>query len=238
MTKSLSPNKNKPILEIVNLCKSYQLGETTVNALCEVSFKIFEGDFISIVGPSGSGKSTFLQLASLLDKPTSGSIFIRGKQVKNFKEKQLAFIRNKEFGFVFQQFNLLKKTSALENVSLPLIYAGIPKPQREKKAKEVLEKVGLGDRLKNSPAQLSGGQQQRVAIARALVNDPAIIFADEPTGNLDSKTGEDIIKLLKDLNKEGKTIVVVTHEEEVAQATHKRITLRDGKISDQIFRGK
>lgn len=179
-----------------------------------------------------------LQIAGLLDKPTSGQIYINGHEVKDFSESALAKIRNRDYGFVFQQFNLLAKTSALDNVALPLLYAGISTKDRHKRAKEMLERVGLGDRLHNTPAQLSGGQQQRVAIARALVNDPQVVFADEPTGNLDSKTGHEIIALLKELNREGKTIIVVTHEEEVAQIGTRRIILKDGNIVTGTFKGK
>jgi len=182
------------------------------------------------MGPSGSGKSTFLQIASMLAEPTGGTITLKGKNVTHYDEKDRARLRNKEIGFIFQQFNLLAKTSALDNVSLPLLYAGESESVRYKKAKKMLERVGLGDRLKNAPNQLSGGQQQRVAIARALINEPSILFADEPTGNLDSKSGDEIKDLFKKLHKEGKTIIMVTHEKYIAKMAKRLLNIKDGKI--------
>ncbi len=218
------------LLKLKNVSKVYKVGEEEIRALNEVSVEIEEGEFIAIMGPSGSGKSTFLQVASLLNGPTSGHISLKDKKVTKFSEVELARLRNQEIGFVFQQFNLLARTSAIENVALPLLYAGVDESERKARAIAMLERVGLGDRLQNTPAQLSGGQQQRVAIARALVNHPAIIFADEPTGNLDSKSGEDIKNLLHELHQEGKTIILVTHESEVAQIAKRIILFHDGEI--------
>lgn len=222
---------NKPVvLELKDVVKEYTLGTQKIKALDGVSLKVKAGDFLSVMGPSGSGKSTFLQVASILASPTSGQIIINGKNTSSYDEVERAHLRNKEIGFVFQNFNLLAKTSALENVALPLIYAGIDEGTRLKMAKVMLEKLGLGDRLNNTPAQLSGGQQQRVAIARALINNPSIIFADEPTGNLDSKSGKEVEKILKELNQDGKTIIMVTHEHDVAKIAHSSIEIHDGKI--------
>lgn len=220
----------KKLLELKNVSKHYQLGDTLIKALDDVSVEIKNQEFIAVMGPSGSGKSTFLQVASILAEATSGQIFLQGQEVSSYNEVERARLRNKEIGFVFQQFNLLARTSALENVALPLLYAGVDKTEREQRAAEMLTKVGLGDRLNNGPAQLSGGQQQRVAIARALINEPAIIFADEPTGNLDSKSTGEILELLKQLHQEGKTIIMVTHESEVAAITQRLLLFKDGKI--------
>jgi len=218
------------MLKLLNVSKHYQLGNNLIKALNNVSLEVKTGEFISIMGPSGSGKSTFLQVASILAEPTSGQIFLKDKEVSLYNEIERAKLRNKEIGFIFQSFNLLARTSAIDNVALPLVYSGVKHSEQMRKAKEILEKVGLGDRLNNSPAQLSGGQQQRVAIARALINDPSIVFADEPTGNLDSKSGDEIMDILLKLHKEGKTIVMVTHEEEIAQCAKRQIIFKDGKI--------
>lgn len=218
------------LLKLKNVSKHYQIGDITIKALDDLSFEIKKGEFVAVMGQSGSGKSTFLQVASMLAEPSSGSIFLKGKNVTNFDEKNRAHLRNKEIGFVFQQFNLLAKTSALDNVALPLLYSGDCEALRIKKAKEMLDRVGLSDRTKNAPNQLSGGQQQRVAIARALVNNPSIIFADEPTGNLDSKSGTEIQKLFKKLHQEGKTIIMVTHEKYIAKMAKRLINLKDGKV--------
>jgi len=224
------------LLALKNVSKVYKLGEQEIRALNEVTLNIEEGEFVAVMGPSGSGKSTFLQVAGLLSTAEEGSIFLKEKNVTKYSEVELAHLRNKEIGFIFQQFNLLARTSALENVALPLVYAGVGAAERRARAIEMLGKVGLQDRMNNTPAQLSGGQQQRVAIARALINEPSIIFADEPTGNLDSKSGDDIKNLLQDLYKEGKTIVMVTHEAEIAQIAKRLILFHDGElIYDEKF---
>lgn len=220
----------QPLLELKNVTRRYQVGDTIIRALDGVSVAVEPGEFIAVMGPSGSGKSTFLQIASMLAIPSTGSIFLKGKDVTTYNEVERAHLRNKEIGFVFQQFNLLPRTSALDNVKLPLIYARVSEREQTERAKKMLETVGLADRMKNNPAQLSGGQQQRVAIARALINNPSIIFADEPTGNLDTRSGHDIILLLQDLHKNGKTIIMVTHEEEIATAAKRQIRFVDGKI--------
>lgn len=217
------------LLKLDKVSKKYTLGANLINALNEISLTVEEGEFLAVMGPSGSGKSTFLQVASMLASPTEGTIFLRGKDVTKYNEIEQARLRNQEIGFIFQQFNLLPRTSALDNVALPLVYANATATERKKRAKEMLEKVGLGERLENTPAQLSGGQQQRVAIARALINNPSVIFADEPTGNLDSTSGEEIKKILKDLNKEGKTIIMVTHEADDASIAKRLVLMRDGK---------
>ena len=235
MTKSSSSkNSSEVVLELKNIVKTYTSGNTTFNALNGVSLKIFQGEFVSITGPSGSGKSTLMHIIGLLDNPTSGEVLVGGRDISKFNEKQLAQIRNVTLGFVFQQFNLLSKTSSLENVMLPLLYSDIPKIKREPLALEMLTKVNLQDKLKNTPAQLSGGQQQRVAIARALVNDPKIILADEPTGNLDSKSGADVMALFHQLNREeGRTIVFVTHDMDLARQADRIIIIKDGQVSFQ-----
>lgn len=218
------------VLQLKQVTKRYQLGETIITALNRVSVKIHQGEFVSVIGPSGSGKSTFLQIASILAQADSGQILLKGQDVTQYDEIMSARLRNREIGFVFQQFNLLPKTSALDNVRLPLIYARVPEKEQHERAQTMLELVGLGNRLENTPAQLSGGQQQRVAIARALVNQPSLIFADEPTGNLDSKSGHEIIALFKTLHKEGKTIILVTHDPQVARVAERQISFQDGVI--------
>lgn len=219
-----------PLLVLKNLCRSFKMDGVSVRAVCGVNLKIDKGDFLSIVGPSGSGKSTLMYLIGLLDKPTSGEIILNGKNTEKLSSEETARIRNREIGFVFQSFNLLPRTSALENVCLPLVYSGISRSKRITMAKNLLEKLGLTDRLNHFPNQLSGGQQQRVAISRALANNPSIILADEPTGNVDSKSGKEIMKILTGLNRDGKTIIVVTHNLEIARQTKKIIKLVDGKI--------
>ncbi|MFH1566201.1 MAG: ABC transporter ATP-binding protein [bacterium] len=218
-----------PIVELRNVDKEYKMAGVLVGALKNVSLKINSGDFVSIVGKSGSGKSTLMHLIGCLDIPTEGSILINGKDISKLSESELAKIRNRYIGFVFQTFNLLQRTTALDNVKLPLIYNNQYKEGNDRAVK-LLQRVGLGDRLKHTPNQLSGGQQQRVAIARALINNPNLILADEPTGNLDSKSGDEIIDLFVNLNKEGKTIVVVTHDEDIAKIAKKIIRIEDGKV--------
>lgn len=222
--------KTKNILKLENVSKIYQMDGVSVKALDNVSLAIAEGEFVSIVGPSGSGKSTLMHIVGCLDTPTSGKIFLDGQEVSQMSERQLAQVRNKKIGFVFQQFNLLPRTSALENVSLPLLYNGTLSSQISEKAAEVLEKVGLGDRLDHHPNQLSGGQQQRVAIARALITDPSIILADEPTGNLDSKSGVEVMEIFNKLHRQGRTIILVTHDDDIASQAQRIIRLKDGKV--------
>jgi len=223
------------MIQVKDVHKSYDLGETLVHALRGVSFSIEEGEFVSIMGPSGSGKSTLMNIVGCLDTPSEGTYLLKDRNVGNLDEEQLAGIRNEEIGFVFQKFQLLPRSSALENVALPLKYASVKQSERLIRAEEVLDKVGLTNRLTHKPTELSGGEQQRVAIARALVNSPSILFADEPTGNLDSKTGEQVLEIFKDLNKRGQTIVVITHEREVAKQSQRTITIKDGEIgSDSI----
>jgi putative ABC transport system ATP-binding protein len=234
MIKSSPPNKSKTILELKNISKTYCSNDNIFYALNNVSVKIKEGEYISITGPSGSGKSTLMHIIGLLDNPSSGDIFLNNKNISKLKEHQLAQLRNVTLGFVFQQFNLLAKTSALENVTLPLLYSDIPKKEHNKMGIKMLEKVGLGKKLKNTPAQLSGGEQQRVAIARALINNPQVIFADEPTGNLDSKSGISVMKLFKQLHdEENKTIILVTHDLNLAKQAKRMIIIKDGQIANQ-----
>ena len=220
------------IVKVKNLSKTYEIGSESVHALRNVSTAIERGDFVSVMGPSGSGKSTFMNLIGCLDTPDAGEIWLNGRNVADLNKDELASVRNLEIGFVFQQFNLLGRTSALENVCLPLLYAGVSRKERIEKAEAALAQVGLADRKAHHPTQLSGGQQQRVAIARALVNDPAIILADEPTGALDSRTGIDIMNLFSALNQQGITVIVVTHEQSIADyAKHVRHFL-DGEITN------
>ncbi len=224
----------KPLIYAKNIYKIYNLAEKlTIKALKGVSIKIYQGEFVSIVGKSGSGKSTLMHLLGFLDTPTKGKIYLKGKDISYFTESKLAKIRNKEVGFVFQSFNLLERATALENVILPLMYSDIPKKDWKLRALEKLKIVGLESRINNKSNELSGGQKQRVAIARALVNNPSIILADEPTGNLDTKTGKQIIKLFKNLHKMGKTIILVTHDNDLANIAKRKITILDGKIINE-----
>jgi len=218
------------VIEIRNIIRDFPLGQETVHVLKGIDLDIERGDYIAIMGPSGSGKSTLMNLLGCLDTPTSGSYILNGKDVSKMSDDELAEIRNHEIGFVFQTFNLLPRTTALENVALPMIYAGISKKDRTKRAEEVLADVGLADRMDHKPNQLSGGQRQRVAVGRALVNKPSIILADEPTGNLDSKTSKEIMDLLDDIHKNGNTVIVVTHEEDIAARAHRIIRLIDGMV--------
>jgi putative ABC transport system ATP-binding protein len=218
------------LIQIEDVHKYYELGETRVHALRGVSTHIERGEFVAIMGASGSGKSTFMNILGCLDKPTGGRYLLEGIEVSRLSKKELAVIRNRKIGFVFQGFNLLSRTTAQENVELPTLYAKITKDEGQKRAREALELVGLGDRTQHFPSQLSGGQQQRVAIARALVNRPSILLADEPTGNLDSRTSVEIMEVVQKLNDDGLTIVLVTHETDIAQFARRRIQFRDGKI--------
>jgi putative ABC transport system ATP-binding protein len=222
------------VIRIENLTRFYTIGEETVRALNGINLSIQKNEYVALMGPSGSGKSTLMNIIGCLDTPTSGEYFLNGPNVAQLSDSELAAIRNKEIGFVFQTFNLLPRLTALQNVALPLVYAGIPEAERLKKAKEVLEQVGLGDRIKHRPNELSGGQRQRVAVARALVNHPSIILADEPTGNLDTKTSEEIMQLLDIIHQAGNTIVLVTHEEDIALHAKRVVRMRDGIVeSDQ-----
>ena len=219
-----------PLLEARNLVKEFALGGEIVHAVNDVSLTIARGEFVAIMGASGSGKSTFMNMLGCLDSPTSGTLLLDGIDVGSMTGDELAVIRNQKIGFVFQQFNLLARTSALDNVAVPLIYAGLGAAQRREKAKAKLTELGLGDRLLNSPAKLSGGQQQRVAIARALVTEPLMLLADEPTGALDSQTSEDIMAIFQQLNDDGITVILVTHEADIAAYARRRILFRDGKV--------
>lgn len=222
--------KNNIIISAENLWKTYQLGGQEVNALCEATFTISQGEFVAIMGPSGSGKSTLMNILGCLDTPTKGDYYLRGKLVSTLDDNELAYIRNNEIGFVFQVFNLLARATAFHNVELPLIYKGTQKKVREEKTHKALEMVEMSDRMNHRPSELSGGERQRVAIARALVNEPSLLLADEPTGNLDSKTGLEIINLFRKIHSQGNTIIVVTHEREIAEHAHRIIFLKDGRI--------
>lgn len=221
---------NRPVIELRNVKKMYRMGTQEVHALAGVSLSIYKNEYIAIMGPSGSGKSTMMNIIGCLDTPTSGEYYLKGQNVSDMSDDELARIRNKEIGFVFQTFNLLPRVNCLQNVELPLIYSGLRKRKRHELATQALQNVGLADRMHHKPNELSGGQRQRVAVARALVNNPSILLADEPTGNLDSRTGEEIMQLFEALYRQGNTIVVVTHEEDIARHARRILRLRDGMI--------
>lgn len=222
------------VIQLKDIMKTYIMGDSIVHALDHVNVEIGFGEFTSIMGPSGSGKSTMMNILGCLDRPTSGEYYLDGKEIAGYNDDELAHTRNAKIGFVFQNFNLLAKLTAQANVALPLIYAGVEEEERMERAKKALEAVGLGDRLEHKPMEMSGGQRQRVAIARALINDPAIIMADEPTGNLDTKSSYEIMDIFKEMNSSGKTVVMVTHEPDIAEQTKRILVMRDGKlVSDE-----
>jgi len=220
----------RSVIRLNDVWKIYQMGEVKVEALRGLTLEVFPGDFVAVEGPSGSGKSTAMNMIGALDYPTKGQVFLDGIDITNLTESQLATVRGRKIGFIFQQFNLLANLTALENVSLPMMFQGVSLSKRRDRARKLLERIGLGDRLGHRPSELSGGQQQRVAIARALSNDPEVILADEPTGNLDSKTGRDIVDFLKELHKQGKTIIMITHDVKLGRAADRVELLMDGKI--------
>ena len=226
----------KPIITMTGITKVYSVGGEEVRALDGANLTIREGEFVSIIGPSGSGKSTLMNIIGCLDVADSGEYILDGQSIEQYSEEELAKIRNKKIGFIFQNFNLLPRLSALLNVALPLVYAGVPEPERLKRAQEILASVGLGDRVHHKPTEMSGGQRQRVAIARALINQPAIIMADEPTGNLDTKSSYEIMDIFRSLNDDGKTVVMVTHEPDIAEMTKRIIHMRDGKVVQDEWR--
>lgn len=224
------------MLELRNIKKIYDMGSVKVEVLNGITLKVNQGEFLSVMGPSGSGKSTLMNMIGCLDIPTSGEYYLDGREISTYSERQLSKVRNEKIGFIFQKFNLLTKLTAYENVELPLIYRGMSHRERKERTLEALEKVGLTERMNHRPTELSGGQQQRVAIARALAGSPPVLLADEPTGNLDSKSGNDIMKLIKNLNSEGKTIVLITHDGEVARQAQKTVTIKDGLLSENANR--
>ena len=229
--------KTKPIIELNDAGKTYQMGAVEVPALRGVNLKIHPGEFVSIMGPSGSGKSTMMNLVGCLDLPTKGSIYLDGQNIAHMPESKLAQIRGRKIGFVFQKFNLLSTLTAWENVALPMVFQGVSKDERRARAKKLLSSVGLAERVEHLPGEMSGGEQQRVAIARALANDPEVMLADEPTGNLDSKTGAEVITILQDLHKKGKTIIVVTHDSAVARFAERTIHIKDGQVLKEVING-
>lgn len=225
------------LIEIKDMYKIYEMGSEKVHALDGVNLTINEKEFVAIIGPSGSGKSTLMNMIGCLDSPTSGTYLLEGEDISSFSDKRLAKVRNRKIGFIFQQFNLLKKMTAFENVERPSKYTKLKRQERKRRTASALKKVGLGDRMKHKPNELSGGQQQRVAVARALVNEPPVLLADEPTGNLDSKSGEEIMQMIKDLHAAGNTIIVITHDNRIAELAHRIIRLQDGKIISDIRKG-
>jgi putative ABC transport system ATP-binding protein len=230
----MSALPDEPIIELEQVSRIYDTGRVQVPALVDVSMKVGQGEFMAIVGPSGSGKSTLMNILGCLDRPTSGQYILDGQPVEELNDDGLAYVRSRSIGFVFQSYNLLPRTSALENVAAPLMYQGVRRKDRLKRAQDVLERLGLGDRLGHEPSELSGGQQQRVGIARALVTEPAIILADEPTGNLDSHSGAEVLQLFKDLHALGRTIVLITHDIDVAQAADRSVHLLDGQLQEVV----
>lgn len=226
-----------PLIEIKDMYKIYEMGSEKVHALDGVNLTIEEKEFVAIIGPSGSGKSTLMNMIGCLDSPTSGMYLLEGEDISSFSDKRLAKVRNRKIGFIFQQFNLLKKMTAFENVERPSKYTRIKRQERKRRTASALKKVGLGDRMQHKPNELSGGQQQRVAVARALVNEPPVLLADEPTGNLDSKSGEEIMGMIKELHAAGNTIIVITHDNRIAEIAHRVIRLQDGKIISDIRKG-
>ncbi len=222
------------LLDLKGIAKKYSIGTENVNALRKIDLSINKGEYVALMGPSGSGKSTLMNIIGCLDTPSEGTYFLNGNEVSTMSDNELAVIRNKEIGFIFQTFNLVPRSNALDNVALPLVYAGVKKEDRNERATRALSDVGLKDRMLNKPNELSGGQRQRVAVARALVNNPSIILADEPTGNLDSKTSEEIMALFEEIHKNGNTIIVVTHEEDIARHAHRIVRLKDGMIESDM----
>lgn len=222
------------VIKTINITRQFDMGKEVIKVLHGINIEVFKNEYVAFMGPSGSGKSTFMNIIGCLDTPSGGQYLLNGKDVSKMTDNQLAEVRNKEIGFIFQTFNLLPRYTALENVALPLVYAGLSKSERLEKAKRALDQVGLSDRMKHKPNELSGGQRQRVAIARALVNDPSILLADEPTGNLDSKTSYEIMALFHELHSKGNTIIIVTHEEDIAKHTSRIVRLRDGMIETDV----
>ncbi len=221
------------MIKIENVTKTYRMGSIDLTVLNKVSLKVRQGEYVSIIGPSGSGKSTLMNILGCLDIPTTGSYYLDGKEISDYSEDQLSEIRNEKIGFIFQKFNLLPKLSALENVELPLIYRGIPAAERKARTEQLLTDVGLSDRFHHKPTELSGGQQQRVAIARSLAGNPPILLADEPTGNLDTKSGNEVIKIMSEMHEKGKTIILITHDNEMASQANRIVSIRDGIISEE-----